>query len=125
MDHQHNSAFHYTYSAEEQAQIKHIRSKYVAKEESKIERLQRLDASATQKAAMVAIVVGVVGTLVMGLGMSLCMAFDSSWFIPGIVIGVAGLVVVALAYPLYNHELKKQRQRIAPQILQLTDELLK
>ena len=43
----------------------------------------------------------------------------------GIVVGLAGLVLVALAYPVYNRTQKKERERIAPQILKLTDELLK
>ncbi|MBR2924269.1 MAG: hypothetical protein IKC28_04480 [Clostridia bacterium] len=125
MDNHQNNTFQYTYSAKEQAEIKRIRSKYVPKEENKLEQLQRLDASATQKATMYAIGVGVVGALILGLGMSCCMVFSSSWFIPGIVIGLVGMVVVAVAYPLYNSVLKKERERIAPEILRLTDELLK
>ncbi|MBE5779607.1 MAG: DUF2207 domain-containing protein [Clostridiales bacterium] len=125
MDHQQNNTFQYTYSAKEQAEIKRIRSKYVPKEENKLEQLQRLDASATQKASLYAIVVGVVGALILGLGMSCCMVFSSGWFIPGIVIGLIGMVVVAIAYPLYNSALKKERKRIAADVLRLTDELLR
>lgn len=125
MDNHQNNTFQYTYSAKEQAEIKRIRSKYVPKEENKLEQLQRLDASATQKATMYAIGVGVVGALILGLGMSCCMVFSSSWFIPGIAIGLVGMVGVAVAYPLYNSVLKKERERIAPEILRLTDELLK
>ena len=72
-----------------------------------------------------AIVVGVVGALILGLGMSCCMVFSSGWFIPGIVIGLIGMVVVAIAYPLYNSALKKERKRIAADVLRLTDELLR
>ena len=43
----------------------------------------------------------------------------------GIFAGVVGMVLVALAYPLYNRVLKKQREKIAPEILRLSDELLK
>jgi hypothetical protein len=43
----------------------------------------------------------------------------------GIAVGVVGIVLVALAYPLYNRVLKKQREKIAPEILRLSDELLK
>ena len=43
----------------------------------------------------------------------------------GIPVGLIGIVLVALAYPVYNRILKKERQRIAPEILRLTDELLK
>jgi isocitrate dehydrogenase kinase/phosphatase len=43
----------------------------------------------------------------------------------GILVGVVGMVLVALAYPLYNRVLKKNRDKIAPEILRLSDELLK
>lgn len=119
------NGFQYTYSAKEQAEIKRIRSKYVPKEENKMEQLQRLDASATQKATMYAIIVGVIGALIMGAGMSCCLVWTDALLIPGIVIGIIGMAVLAVAYPLYNRTLKKERERIAPEILRLTDELMK
>lgn len=119
------NGFQYTYSAKEQAEIKRIRSKYTPKEENKMEQLQRLDASATQKATMYAIIVGVIGALIMGAGMSCCMVWTDALLIPGIVIGVIGMAVLAVVYPLYNRTLKKERERIAPEILRLTDELMK
>ena len=119
------NGFQYTYSAKEQAEIKRIRSKYTPKEENKMEQLQRLDASATQKATKWAIIVGVIGALILGTGMSCCMVFDDAWFIPGIIVGLIGIIAVCLAYPLYNRTLQKERDRIAPEILRLTDELMK
>ncbi len=117
--------FQYTYSAKEQEELKRIRSKYVPKEENKMEQLRRLDASATQKATMYAIIVGVIGALILGAGMSCCMVWAGAWFIPGIVIGVIGMAVLAVAYPLYDRTLKKEQERIAPEIIRLTDELMK
>ena len=72
---------------------------------------------------------GVVGTLILGTGMSLIMsqlgALLGMLALPvGIVAGLVGLVLVALAYPLYNKILKKERARVAPEILRLTEELL-
>lgn len=125
MENKQNSTFQYTYSAKEQAEIKRIRSKYIPKEENKLEQLQRLDACATQKATMYAIIVGVIGALILGTGMSCCMVWAETLFLPGIVVGVVGMAIVAAAYPLYNRVLKKERERIAPQILRLTDELMK
>lgn len=119
------NGFQYTYSAKEQAEIKRIRSKYTPKEENKMEQLQRLDASATQKATMYAIIFGVIGALILGAGMSCCLVWTNSLLIPGIVIGIIGMAVLAVAYPLYNRTLKKERERIAPEILRLTDELMK
>ena len=42
----------------------------------------------------------------------------------GILLGLAGMCLVALSYPVYNRILQAQRRRIAPQILQLTEELM-
>ena len=67
--------FTYTYSAREQAEIKRIRNKYTAPEsEDKMTRLRRLDASVTQTAQVVALVFGILGSLILGFGMSLCMS---------------------------------------------------
>ena len=43
----------------------------------------------------------------------------------GIVVGVVGLLLVCLAYPVYNRRLKKEREKAAPEIMRLTDELIK
>ena len=123
--------FTYTYSAQQQEEIKNIRKKYMPPEEDKMERLRKLHHSATRKAQAWALVLGVIGALIMGSGMSLVMTDIgemiglSNAFIPGIVIGVIGMIPVGFAYPTYNRILKKERQRIAPEILRLSDELMK
>ncbi len=119
--------FHYTYSATQQAEIKTIREKYVPTcgEENKMEQLRRLDRSVTKQGTVVSLVVGVVSTLVMGFGMCCCMVWGGALFIPGILIGLVGIAGVCAAYPLYVHITKKQRERLAPEILRLTDELMK
>lgn len=124
-DIQKNTTFQYTYSAKEQEELKRIRSKYAPKEENKMDLLRRLDAQVYQKATMYAIIVGVIGALILGTGMSCCMVWGGAVFVLGIIVGVIGLAVVGLAYPLYNRTLKKERERIAPEILRLTDELMK
>lgn len=122
--------FTYTYSTQQQEEIKRIRKKYSAPEENKMDQLRRLDQRATQKAQAWAIAVGVIGALILGTGMSLAMTELSSFpggtamFI-GIPVGLIGIVLVALAYPVYVRTLKKERQRIAPEILRLSDELMK
>ena len=127
---EHNNHFSYTYSAQQQKEVEAIRKKYLPRQEDKMEQLRKLHAIPTQKAQAAAIAVGVIGTLIMGTGMSLAMtdisaALGQLAIVLGIVVGVAGMVLVALAYPLYNRLLKKEREKIAPEILQLTDELLK
>ena len=125
--------FDYTYSAAQQQEVENIRKKYLPQEESKLETLRRLHRSATQKAQARALTLGVVGTLTMGTGMSLLMS-DLAQLLQigqkvamtvGIAAGLVGMILVALAYPVYNRVLSKERQRIAPKILQLSEELLK
>ena len=124
-----NNSFEYTYCAERQQEIEAIRKKYLPKEEDKMEQLRRLHSIPTQKAQAASIAVGVIGTLVLGAGMSLCMtelgaALGQLAMVIGILVGIAGMVLVALAYPVFHHTLKKERARIAPEILQLTEELM-
>ena len=120
-----NNSFNYTYSAKEQEEIKNIRKKYIPQEEDKMQRLKRLDASVYNKASVLALIIGTIGALVMGIGMCCCMVWAGSWFIPGIVIGIVGIALVCISYPLYNKTLKKEREKIAPEIIRLTDELMK
>ncbi|MGM9522741.1 MAG: hypothetical protein ACI3VB_09735 [Oscillospiraceae bacterium] len=124
MENQDKEKFSYTYSAKEQEEINRIRKKYVSTED-KMEQLRKLDAGVTEKASIVSIIVGVVGALIMGVGMCCAMVWQGMWFIPGIIIGLIGMAVLALAYPIYQKVIKKEREKIAPEIIRLTDELLK
>lgn len=116
-------SFEYTYSAPEQEEIRRIREKYIPREESKLEKLRRLDAGVAQKATVVSLIIGIIGALVLGGGMSMCMVWTDTLLIPGIIVGAAGIVGVSLAYPVYLRIAEKERKRIAPEILRLTEEL--
>ena len=115
--------FQYTYSARQQEEIQKIRSKYIALEEDKMDQLRRLDRSATKKGTRVSVTLGVAGCLLLGLGMCCTMVWMSQLFFPGIVVGLLGIGMVAAAYPLFNRITKKERERLAPEILRLTEEL--
>lgn len=126
MEHPNESdSFRYTYSAKQQEEIKKIREKYIPKEADKMEQLRRLDASVTQKGAMISLAIGIIGTLLLGIGMCCCMMWGDRLFVLGVIVGVIGIVVVSLAYPLYNDIIKKEREKIAPEIIRLADELMK
>ena len=125
-----NHSFEYTYSAQRQQEVEEIRKIYLPKEEDRMEQLRKLHSIPTKKAQTASIAIGVVGALILGTGMSLCMTelgavLGRLAMIIGITVGLAGMVLVALAYPVYNRVLKKQRKIIAPEILHLSDELLK
>lgn len=126
--------FNYTYSAKEQAEIKRIREKYAPtpQVESKMDALRRLDKQVTSKATAAALTVGILGALILGTGMSLIMTefgnLLGSFFTAvavGLALGVAGVLLVCLAYPIYTRTLQKGQEKAAPEILRLTDELMK
>ena len=120
-----NNFFHYTYSAKQQEEIQHIREKYLPKAEDKMEQLRRLDRSATKKGTIVSVALGVIGCLVMGIGMCCTMVWDERFFLLGVIFGLLGIALVVSAYPLFSYITKKQREKLAPQILKLTEELSK
>ena len=127
------TGFSYTYSAAEQEEIKKIREKYQTKKEDDMSRLRKLDAEVTQKATTNSLVIGIVGALIMGSGMSLVMTDIGNIFglqgnicmVIGIVVGLLGMVLVGAAYPVYSKVLKEEREKVAPEILRLTEELIK
>lgn len=116
--------FSYTYSAAQQEEIRKIREKYAPKEADKMEQLRRLDESVTRKGTAVSIAAGVIGSLIFGVGMCCCMVW-TELFVLGIIVGLLGIAAISAAYPLHNYVIKKEREKIAPEIIRLTDELMK
>lgn len=119
-----NETFNYTYSAAQQEEIRSIREKYTqsTKEEDKMEQLRRLDQSVTRPGMIISLIIGIVGTLIMGVGMSCIMVWEM--MILGVIVGVIGVVVLLAAYPIYNSITKKQRERLTPEIMRLSEELI-
>lgn len=113
--------FEYTYSAPEQEEIKKIREKYVHREETPLEKLRRLDAQAERPGTIASLVLGILGTLIFGTGLCCCLVW--TLYLLGIALGIAGMAMLGAAYPVYLRITKKQRKKIAPQILALTEEL--
>lgn len=123
--------FMYTYKAKDQREIDRIRQKYtVNPKDAKLQRLHNLDASVHSRASAASIAVGTIGSLIMGAGMSMVMTELGtalglgSFAAPiGIAVGVIGLAIAIGAYPLYRLVSERRKQKIAPEILALLDEL--
>lgn len=125
-----NETFKMTYSAQQYKEVEEIRNKYINQPHNKMERLRELDKNVTKKPRAVAITTGIIGTLISGLGMSLIMSdfgkiLESHAFPIGIITGIIGIITLACAYPLYKKVLRKEREKITPEIIKLTDELMK
>lgn len=122
--------FTMTYSATQQEEVQKIRDKYMKKEESKMESLRKLDEAVTNKATTKALIIGILGALILGTGMSLFMTefgnvLGSLKPILGIGVGILGMLLVAVAYPVYQKTLAKEKEKAASEILRLSEELLK
>ena len=118
---------------DQQFMAQKIRAQYMEKESTELDALRRLDVSVTQTAQIVSLILGVIGTLILGFGMSLAMTdiahtlglYGNLAMVIGIVIGVVGGILAGVAYPVYNAIVKAKRKKIAPEIIRLTDELMK
>lgn len=115
--------FEYTYSAKQQQEIESIRKKYIPKEEDKMEQIRKLDREAERPGMIASLATGVIGALILGVGMCCTMVWGESLFALGIFVGVLGIALIAAAYPLYKKVTKTQREKVAEQILTLTNEL--
>lgn len=117
------TAFEFDYSAKKQKEIEEIKKKYLPKEEDKMETLRKLDRSAEQKGTMYSVIVGTIGTMLLGIGMSITMTGAAAYLVLGIIIGLVGIAVLVPAYPIFKKVTEEQRKKIAPKILALTEEL--
>lgn len=122
-----DNGFSYRYSAptkEERKEIEDIRKRYTAQEETQtpFERLRALDKRVQNTANAVGIIIGVLGTLLFGAGLSVVL--ETAHIVLGIAMSAVGAVPMALAYPLYKKTLAKQKQKYGTEIVKLTDELL-
>lgn len=120
-----NNVFTYQYSAKQNREVEHIRRKYLPREESKMEILRKLD-NRVQSAGMIpALCIGVIGCLVFGIGV--CFGLDvlagADWL--SILFGVIGVTVMIPAYPVYRQIAKKTRAELTPEILRLSEEIMK
>lgn len=116
-----NEKFEYTYSAKQQVELETIRKKYLPEKETKMDKLRRLDKSVTRPGTIISIIIGIAGTLIMGLGMCMCLEWQQ--FVLGIIFGLLGIAILAAAYPVFNKITQKQKEKIAPEILKLTEEI--
>lgn len=122
-----NNQFNFKYTAPTEAERKEIdsiRRQYSPQEqtETKMERLRRLDALVKNTSIIWALVLGVVGTLIFGFGLTMILEWNI--WIWGFALMIIGIVPVALAYPVYKFILKKYKNRYGKEILKLSEELL-
>ena len=120
-----NNTFSYNYSAARHKEVESIRRKYMPHEESKLERLKKLDLRVQMAGTIESLCFGVVGALVFGIGM--CFFLDvfagAAWLTA--LLMVLGAVIMIPAYPIYRRIACKTKTELTPEILRLTEEIMK
>lgn len=122
-----DNKFEFKYTApttEERKEIEYIQSKYKPKnkEQTKIERLRALDNKVRSIPTMIALILGIVGLLIFGTGMT--MVLEWKLVVWGVIVGIIGFVPMGLAYFSYNHIYYKLKNKYSEEILKLSSELL-
>ena len=117
----------YTYYApteKERQEAEHIRRIYLSeKKTDKLSRMRELDKKVKTPPMIWSLSLGIIGTLIFGGGLAVIMEFDK--LIIGSVLGLAGLIPIAIAYPVYKKILEKGKKKYGAEILTLADEILK
>ena len=110
--------------------VQKIRTQYTEKQHTELDALKELDAKVKRPANVFAYTYGSVSAIVMGAGMSLVMTDIgaiigiASALVPGIAIGVVGLVMALLTYPMYKGILNSRKKKYGAEILKLSDSIM-
>ena len=115
---------------DQQFMAQKIRAQYMEKESTELDALRRLDAKVKRPASVFAYIFGSVSAVIMGAGMSLVMTDIGSTIgmdftmIPGIVIGVVGMIMALANYPIYKGILNSRKKKYGAEILSLSEKIM-
>jgi hypothetical protein len=115
---------------DQQFMAQKIRTQYMEKTPSELDALRELDSKVKRPANVFAYTFGSVSAVIMGAGMSLVMTDIgaiigiTSALVPGIAIGVVGLGMALLTYPIYKGILNSRKKKYGAEILSLSDKIM-
>ena len=120
-----NNTFSYNYSAARNKEVESIRRKYMPHEESKLERLKKLDLRVQMSGTIESLCFGIVGALVFGIGMCFFLGVfaGAAWIT--VLLMVLGTIIMIPAYPIYRRIARKTKTELTPEILRLSEEIMK
>lgn len=117
------SVFRYRYSAAQNSEVRSIREKYLPRQESKLDVLRRLDRRVQSAGMAEALSIGAAGCLLFGLGLCIALHVLGGSTLLGAFIGVWGMVIMLLAYPVWHACSHKAKMKYRPRILELAAQL--
>lgn len=115
--------------------VQKIRTQYTEKENTQLDELKALDKKVKKPANVFAYTFGTIGSLVLGTGMCLAMnvitpgtyfgiTIGENMMLPGIIIGLFGILMVSANYPIYKGILNSRRGKYADKIISMSDKIL-
>ena len=110
--------------------VQKIRTQYTEKQHTELDELKALDAKVKRPANVFAYTYGSVSAIVMGAGMSLVMTDIGATLglanamVPGIIVGVAGMIMALTTYPIYKRMLSARKKKYTAQIMKLSDKIM-
>ena len=120
-----NNTFNYNYSAPQNREVEHIRRKYMPHEENKLETLKKLDLRVQTAGLIEGLCVGTIGALVFGIGMCFFLeVFAGAAWLSAIFM-IIGTLIMMPAYPIYKRIARKTKAKLTPEILRLSDEIMR
>ena len=116
----------FSYDEKQLQTAQNIRESYGERRETDLEKLRRLDEKVKRPADILAYTLGVIGALILGVGLCICMGVlgASNLFALGIVVGVAGIAVVVANYFIYRAVLNSRKKKYSAEVLALSDKIL-
>ena len=116
---------------EQDVLVQKIRSQYTEKEHTEFDALKELDRRVKRPANTFAYIFGSIAAIIMGSGMSLVMTDIAETVgianpMPyGIIIGIVGMFMAIVNYPIYKGILGTRRKKYADKIIALSDKIMK
>ena len=115
---------------DQQFMAQKIRTQYMEKQSTELDALRELDTKVKRPANVFAYVFGSISAIIMGAGMSLVMTDIgatigiASALVPGIAIGVAGMIMAFVNYPMYKSILGSRKKKYGAEILKLSEKIM-
>ena len=113
----------YQASERDQKKAEGIRRQYVSREENKMEQLRKLDSRVKLPGKIAGSILGVIGALVMGAGMSLVMVWGNMAM--GLALSIPGLAVLLLGFLAYYLITGSRKKKYAAEIMRLSGNVTK
>lgn len=120
-----NKPFTYNYSAARNKEVENIRRKYLHEEESKLETLKRLDYKVQSAGMIESLCIGIIGALVFGIGVCFFLdVFAGAVWLTALFM-IIGTLLMIPAYPIYRRIAHRTKEKLTPEILRLSEEIMK